>query len=152
MTNGGVITYLADDVQIILLEEGVVEGTYAFNVGNGYLAASSSSSNYVATSTTLDADGSWKIVINDGLAVITAQGDKSRNILQYNTSSPRFSCYKGTQQSVNIYAKSQISTGVDEVKAEGGKVKVFFDLAGRRLNAITEPGIYIVNGKKVLVK
>ena len=152
MTSGGVITYLTDDVQIILLEEGVVEGTYAFNVGNGYLAASSSSSNYVATSTTLDADGSWEIVINDGLAVITAQGDKSRNILQYNTSSPRFSCYKGTQQSVNIYAKSQISTGVDEVKAEGGKVKVFFDLAGRRLNAITEPGIYIVNGKKVLVK
>lgn len=152
MTSGGVITYLADDVQIILLEEGVVEGTYAFNVGNGYLAASSSSSNYVATSTTLDANGSWKIVINDGLAVITAQGDKSRNILQYNTSAPRFSCYKGTQQSVNIYAKSPVASGIDEVKAEDGKVKGIYDLAGRRLNAITEPGIYIVDGKKVLVK
>jgi endonuclease I len=159
MTSGGVITYLADDVQIILLEEGVVEGTYAFNVGNGYLAASSSSSNYVATSTTLDANGSWKIVINDGLAVITAQGDKSRNILQYNTSSPRFSCYKGTQQSVNIYAKSPVASGIEDVKTEptvdasqNGEVKGIFDLAGRRLNAITEPGIYIVNGKKILVK
>ena len=153
MTSDGVITNLADDAQIIVLEEGVAAGTYAFNVGNAYLAASSSSSNYLATKDALDANGSWLIVINENaLAVITAQGDKSRNILQYNTSSPRFSCYTGTQKSVNIYAKSQISTGVDEVKAEGGKVKVFFDLAGRRLNAITEPGIYIVNGKKVLVK
>ncbi len=159
MTSGGVITYLADDVQIILLEEGAVDGTYAFNVGNGYLSASSSSSNYIATSTTLDANGSWKIVINDGLAVITAQGDKTRNVLQYNTSSPRFSCYKGTQQAVNIYAKSRINSGVDEVKGEptvdasqNGKVKTIYDLQGRRLNAITEPGIYIINGKKMLVK
>ena len=158
MTSGGVITYLADDVQIILLEEGAVEGTYALNVGNGYLAASSSSSNYVATSTTLDANGSWKIVINDGLAVITAQGDKSRNILQYNTSSPRFSCYKGTQQSVNIYAKSQTATGVDEVKAEptvdasqNGEAKAIYDLQGRK---VVNPsnGIYIINGKKIFVK
>ena len=152
MTSGGVITYLADDVQIILLEEGAVDGTYAFNVGNGYLSASSSSSNYIATSTTLDANGSWKIVINDGLAVITAQGDKSRNILQYNTSAPRFSCYKGTQESVNIYAKSPVASGIDEVKAEDGKVKGIFDLAGRRLDAITAPGIYIIDGHKVLVK
>ena len=159
MTSDGVITYLADDAQIILLEEGVVNGTFAFNVDNGYLAASSSSSNYVATSTVLDANGSWKIVINDGLAVITAQGDKTRKILQYNTSAPRFSCYTGTQKSVNIYAKSPVASGIDEVKAEptvdasqSGKVQGIFDLAGRRLNAITEPGIYIVNGKKILVK
>jgi hypothetical protein len=107
----------------------------------------------------LDANGSWKIVINDGLAVITAQGDKTRKILQYNTSAPRFSCYTGTQKSVNIYAKSPVASGIDEVKAEptvdasqSGKVQGIFDLAGRRLNAITEPGIYIVDGKKVLVK
>ena len=102
MTSDGVITHLADDVQIILLEEGVVDGTYALNVGNGYLAASSSSSNYVTTNTVLDANGSWKIVINDGLAVITAQGDKSRNTLQYNTSAPRFSCYKSGQKSFSL--------------------------------------------------
>ena len=153
MTSGGVITYLADDVQIILLEEGVVEGTYAFNVGNGYLAASSSSSNYVATTTILDANASWMITIDgDALATIIAQGDKARNTLQYNTSSPRFSCYKSGQKSVNIYAKSPVTSGIEGVKTENGEVKGVFDLAGRKLNAIAEPGIYIIDGHKVLVK
>ena len=155
-TNDGEITQLADDVQIIILEEGVAAGTYAFNVDGSYLAASSSSSNNLATKTTLDANGSWTIVINNNLATITAQGSYTRNILQYNTSSPRFSCYKGTQKAVNIYAKSPIKTGIEEVDNEGkgqsGTVKGIFDLSGRRLNAITEPGIYIVNGKKVLIK
>ena len=156
MTSGDVITDLADDVQIILLEEGITAGTYAFNVGNGYLAASSNSSNNLATTTTLNENGSWTIVINNSLATITAQGTYTRNILQYNTSSPRFSCYTGTQKAVNIYAKSPITTGIEEMDDEGigqsGTVKGIFDLSGRRLNAITEPGIYIVNGKKVLIK
>ena len=43
-------------------------------------------------------------------------------------------------------------TGINEVKGENGKVKVIYDLTGRRVDAITAPGIYIVNGKKTLVK
>lgn len=39
-----------------------------------------------------------------------------------------------------------------EVKGENGEVKAIYDLTGRRVDAITAPGIYIVNGKKVLVK
>ena len=44
------------------------------------------------------------------------------------------------------------TTGVEEVKTENGNVKTVYDLAGRRVEAITTPGIYIVGGKKVLVK
>ena len=152
MTSGGVITYLADDAQIIVLEEGVVDGTYALNVDGSYLAAASSSSNNLKTVATLDANSSWEITINNDLATITAQGSYTRNTLQYNTSSPRFSCYKGTQEAVNIYAKSRATTDIESVETESVEVVVIFDLAGRRLNAITEPGIYIVNGKKMLIK
>ena len=44
------------------------------------------------------------------------------------------------------------TTGIEEVKTENGEVKTIYDLTGRRVEAITAPGIYIVNGKKVLVK
>ncbi|MBR4967101.1 MAG: hypothetical protein IKY19_02545 [Bacteroidaceae bacterium] len=44
------------------------------------------------------------------------------------------------------------TTGISEVKGESGEVKAIFDLTGRRVEAIAAPGIYIVNGKKVLVK
>ena len=44
------------------------------------------------------------------------------------------------------------TTGVEEVKTENGEVKAIYDLTGRRVEAITAPGIYIVGGKKVLVK
>jgi hypothetical protein len=48
--------------------------------------------------------------------------------------------------------KTGDETGINEVKGENGKVKVIYDLTGRRVDAITAPGIYIVNGKKTLVK
>ena len=44
------------------------------------------------------------------------------------------------------------NTGVDELKAENEKAKTVYDLTGRRVQEITKPGIYIVNGKKVIVK
>ncbi len=43
------------------------------------------------------------------------------------------------------------TTGVENVVVEN-EVKAIFDLTGRRVEAITAPGIYIVGGKKVLVK
>ena len=44
------------------------------------------------------------------------------------------------------------ATGVEMVKGESGKMKAIYDLTGRRIDNITERGIYIVGGKKVLVK
>ena len=43
------------------------------------------------------------------------------------------------------------TTEIEDVEVEN-TVKVIYDLTGRRVEAITAPGIYIVNGKKVLVK
>ena len=43
------------------------------------------------------------------------------------------------------------TTGVDEVKCENGKVKTIYDLQGRKVNTPSK-GLYIINGKKVLVK
>ena len=43
------------------------------------------------------------------------------------------------------------TTEIENVEVEN-TVNVIYDLTGRRVEAITAPGIYIVNGKKVLVK
>ena len=43
------------------------------------------------------------------------------------------------------------TTGIENVESAEA-VKAIFDLTGRRVSEITSPGIYIVNGKKVIVK
>ena len=55
--------------------------------------------------------------------------------------------------SVWTFEKSnvQVETGITEVEGENAEVKGIFDLSGRRVENPTT-GIYIVNGKKVLVK
>lgn len=44
------------------------------------------------------------------------------------------------------------TTGIEGVEAEGAQDGAIYDLSGRRVKAVTAPGIYIVNGKKVVVK
>lgn len=93
----------SSDVQRILLESGTVENTYAFNVANGYLYASSSSKNYLVTSSEIDTNASWKISISNGNATIKATGSNTRNLIRYNSNNKLFSCYGNGQMDVQIY-------------------------------------------------
>ena len=114
--NGNTVS-IKSDVQVITLENGKTEGTYAFNVGEGYLYAASSSKNYLKTQTTNNANGSWNIEIAEtGVATIKATGDVTRNWLRYNDSSTGqlFSCYGSGQKDVSIY-KVDVSTVADYV-------------------------------------
>ena len=60
--------------------------------------------------------------------------------------------YGGRPQSAISVNAVDGTTGINEVKTENGEVKAIFDLTGRRVAEMTAPGIYIVGGKKVLVK
>jgi hypothetical protein len=42
-------------------------------------------------------------------------------------------------------------TGIENIITEN-RTDAIYDLTGRRIEAITKAGIYIINGKKVLVK
>lgn len=100
----------ADGVQVITLEAGKTAGTYAFNVGNGYLYAASSSANYLRTETTLSNNGSWSISISStGSATIKANGSFTRNWLRYNNGAKLFSCYTSGQDDIALY-KQQAGT------------------------------------------
>ena len=116
ITKDGNTLKIVDGVQIITLEAGKSSGTFAFNVGNGYLYAASSGSNHLKTQTTNNANGSWKITIAaDGTATIVAQGTNTRNTMQYNQSSSLFACYaSASQKAIVIYKLSAGSS------SEGG--------------------------------
>lgn len=111
ITKSGSIVNYTGDVQIITLEAGSVANTFAFNVGDGYLYAASSSSNHLKTKADLDDNGSWKITIDaNGIASINAQGSSTRNIIRYNTSSSIFAAYASGQKDVSIYKVSSGSS------------------------------------------
>ena len=55
------------------------------------------------------------------------------------------------QKSVSIHFNEGETTDIDEVKGEDGEVKTVYDLQGRVVENPTS-GIYIVNGKKVIIK
>ncbi len=100
--SGSTITF-GSDVQIITVEAGTADATYAFNTGSGYLYAASSSSNNLKTTTDLDGNGSWTITIDaDGTADVKAQGTNTRNVMQYNQSSSLFACYSSASQNAIV--------------------------------------------------
>ena len=55
------------------------------------------------------------------------------------------------QKSLNIRFDEGETTDIDEVKGESGEVKAIYDLSGRVVENPTS-GIYIIDGKKVIIK
>ena len=56
------------------------------------------------------------------------------------------------EMTVNVvFGEPDAVTSIDNITVENG-TSVIYDLAGRKVNAITTAGIYIVNGKKVVIK
>ena len=97
----------SDGVEVIILEMGHYENTFALKTETGYLYASSSSSNQLKTRDEVNTDNAlWSIDFDSsGEANIVAQGTSTRNVLRYNSKSNLFSCYESTetQEPVVIY-------------------------------------------------
>ena len=109
--NGASLKDVADNIQQYALEIDA-NGLYSFkgtlgNDANKYIYASSTSSNYMKVSTTLDDNGKFTVEIaSDGAATVIAQGSNTRNHMQYNnksTSAPAFYCTDGSFGAVCFY-------------------------------------------------
>lgn len=109
--NGGALENVSESVQQYALEIDA-NGLYSFKGTLGsdadkYIYASSSSSNYMKVTSTLDDNGKFTIAIDsEGAATIIAQGANTRNVMQYNnksTSSPAFYCTDGSFGAVCLY-------------------------------------------------
>ena len=56
-----------------------------------------------------------------------------------------------TYSNVTLVKKAE-ETAIENVVVENNAAEGIFDMQGRKMDAITAPGLYIVNGKKVMVK
>lgn len=76
---------------------------YTLGVTGGYLSAATSGNNLNTAASLSDACYATISIDNSGNATITFNSSNSSNQIRYNASSPRFSCYGGTQQAVQLY-------------------------------------------------
>ena len=86
----------------------------------------------------------------NGLGMYAAAKGEDRTIF-YNAGHKAYLAVSQVNPAAYYSFRFPGTTGVENVEVESG-VNVIYDLTGRRVEAITAPGIYVVNGKKVLVK
>ena len=77
---------------------------------------------------------------SDAVRILGVNSDKSATTLD--------AIYTNSQWKVVMVVDN---TGIDEITSDSEK-SIIYDLTGRRIDEITAPGIYIVNGKKILIK
>lgn len=115
------------NVQIITLEPGAKERTWAFSVGDiGYLYAASSSENQMKTQSQIDANASWVITLADnGIVTMQAMGSNTHCFIKYNTGYQTFSCFEEDGANVVLYGKdlSSVSTAIIESEIKPSSIK-----------------------------
>ena len=141
------------------------EGEYTFNVSETDAAAVSGNllkgtvintniigQAYVLGNDAEDGVGLYKTLMRT-IALSSASGEVSVFLNNaYKAYLPASAVPAAAQGAANFSFRFEGgTTGISEVKGENGEVKAIFDLTGRQVNAV-ERGIYIINGKKVLVK
>ena len=108
--SGSTLSAYTDEVQIFVLEEGAISGTWAFKCLNGesknkYIYAASTSANHLKTREKIETNGAASWTIGDaGKITITANLEGGHNLMQYNYNNNNqiFSAYNNAQSDGDI--------------------------------------------------
>ena len=139
----------------ITLEEAADGCYYIKDVNGNYIYTSST---YGASGPKLSSNGayvpvsSWTITIADD-ENSTATIVSGNLTLVYDTAAGVFKVTDSVSSDMilpTLYGTN--ATGINEAVVNGEAIESIYDLTGRRVEKITKSGIYIVNGKKILVK
>ena len=123
-----------------------------YNKGyDAYLYTLSSSPNSLKADKAADASNYVFSVDNDKKALLITEGNK---YLYNSNGKGRIYASKSYWKIELIGTEEGTLTSIVDIETEAGKpaIEGIFDLTGRKLDEITKPGIYIINGKKTLVK
>lgn len=94
------LTITTADANVITL--GANGNNWTLKATEGYLAAASSSKNFLVAKAEVDSNAIAAIAIAD-TASIVFQGNFERNIIRYNAQNTRFSCYGATNTQAPVY-------------------------------------------------
>ena len=94
------LTITTADANVITL--GANGNNWTLKATEGYLAAASSSKNFLVAKAEVDSNAIAAIAIAD-TASIVFQGNFERNIIRYNAQNTRFSCYGATNNQAPVY-------------------------------------------------
>lgn len=140
------------------------EGSYTLYdaAGECYLALNSNSNKLHTSTQATEASAQWDITFEGDNAVISNCQYDDRSIC-YNSSSPRFACYKTSsrQKAVALFKAHSQTTGIAGVVTDGDGLTDVYTIDGRlvrrgvraegALNGLPA-GLYVVGGVKVLVR
>ena len=102
----GQVSISGDDVARFTVEAGIVSGTWSFKSEGKYLAAQVSTSNQLISQVEKNGFSSWSLSFSeDGSATVEAK-QGTYNLLRYNSSPTRFSCYRSGKEAVKLYRKA----------------------------------------------
>ncbi|MBP3409338.1 MAG: hypothetical protein J6K83_09370 [Bacteroidaceae bacterium] len=96
-----------------------------------------------------DGVGLYKAITKD---VSTSGGTKKVFLNNANKAYLPASAVPAAAQASNGFRFGEGTTGIDQITDNRVQSTVIYDLTGRRVETISAPGIYIVGGRKVLVK
>ncbi len=161
VSNDQITTKVNQDGYPSLITLGGATDAYTLKMSNTeYLGLNSSSKNYLLTVGDATTDNAqWSISISNGNAIITNNAYTERSI-QWNASAPRFATYTSGQTAVQLYRIDEKYTTIDAVPQEHRFVSVYSVQGILLHSAVSQseatnglvPGLYIVNGKKVIVQ
>ena len=156
VTINGKWATLSEALEVIPANTGVVlysetAATYNFAITDDVEAIEGNALRGSAAATYYTAAGTYYALgLVDG--EVGFYRDEFKNNHFQNNSHKAYLYVEGTQNAASYSFRFQDgTTAIENVEVEN-EVKGIYDLTGRRVEAITAPGIYIVGGKKVLVK
>ena len=146
------ISSIPSDIAVLRLEDqgdGWAIHVYdTAGVSKGYLNATTAKSMNFASST----GAGTTVTITPTEEKTLIEFGETVGTLQYNASNPRFVPYTSNQQPVCLYRLAP-STGADEIRYPDAEEEIWYDLCGRRVDPERIlPGIYICNGRKVVIR
>lgn len=117
-----------------------VEGNLLVGTVAKELVTKESTTSYYVLSVKDGAVGMYEPVNGDDTTTFLNAGHKA------------YLAIEGAAQSASLHFGFEGTTGIDAVASDEASEALIYDLTGRRVSDMSAPGVYIVNGRKVLVK